>query len=325
MKLPLKLLITSVLLGIIFWHLGGLGEVSRLIIRVSPLYVLLILLLNTADRALMTFKWTRLLRGRGVRLPLVQGMKIYCASMVWGMFLPATMGADAIRAFSTSRAGFDSNEVVASIIIERMIGFLSALFLGLIGLFLLFELNFLDARFDLIWWLGSTTLIIAAIAFAASFSQSAFDFFHGRLFCRFGNTWIMHRLRQFHSTYLAYRNNRRNLAAFSALTFSEQIFPILHTWLITRALGVEVGLFFVAGVVPLTILISRLPVSIGGLGVYDGVFILLTSLAGVSASQAIAITFAGRILQIASWLPWWMSYVMRSGSLRPPRLISDES
>src|SRR5687767_6700306 len=65
MKIPLRLLTAVILLGIIVWQLGGLEEVGGLISGIDPRYVVLILLVNTADRALMTFKWARLLHARG--------------------------------------------------------------------------------------------------------------------------------------------------------------------------------------------------------------------------------------------------------------------
>jgi uncharacterized protein (TIRG00374 family) len=323
MKLPLRLLITMILLGIIVWQLGDIEEVGGLISRIDPWYVVLILLVNTADRALMTFKWAWLLHSRGVHLPFLQGMRIYCSSMVWGLVLPATMGADVIRAVNTSRLGLNVHEIIASIIIERMVGFLSALLLGLLSLILLSSLSGLGSQFDVVWWLGSAALISATTVFAASFTQSAFDFLHGRLLRRFWDNPVMKRLRHFHSTYRAYQDNKADLATFLGLTFSEQLVPILHSWLIARSLGVEVGVLYVAGAVPLALLISRIPISIDGLGVFDGVFMLLMSFAGIQATEAISISLVGRILQTASWLPWWLADVVGSGSLRPPCALAE--
>ena len=76
---------------------------AALISKMKPLYILSVLAVGTLDRMLVTFKWVRLLRSRGLELPLLRGMKTYCASQVWGLFLPAPVGADAIRAFSVSR------------------------------------------------------------------------------------------------------------------------------------------------------------------------------------------------------------------------------
>ncbi|MFQ5875741.1 MAG: lysylphosphatidylglycerol synthase domain-containing protein, partial [Dehalococcoidia bacterium] len=104
MKVLLKLSFSLILIGVVIWQLGGLGEIGKVMAGIDPLFVFLILVVGTLDRALMTFKWARLLGARGVHLPFLRGMKIYCASMVWGLFLPSTVGADAIRAVSTSRA-----------------------------------------------------------------------------------------------------------------------------------------------------------------------------------------------------------------------------
>lgn len=325
MKILLKLVITLVLVGVITWHLGGLGQVGGLMTRMDPLYAALILAAITADRALMTFKWARLLHARGLRLPFLTAMKMYCSSKIWGMFLPTTVGADAIRACSASRAALDSNEVVASIIIERSIGFLSGLLLGLFSLVLLAELGSLDSRFDFVWWLGIAILIGATIIFVASFSRRAFNCIHSQLLYRFRAISIMRRLQQFHSTYLAYKDNKRNLVTFFGLTFIEQLMPILQSWLIARGLGVDVSLLYIAAAVPLAFLISRIPVSIDGLGVFEGVFLLLISPAGVPAAEAIAIPLTGRILSTASCLPWWMAYVIGSRSLQPPRPLPEQS
>jgi glycosyltransferase 2 family protein len=322
MKLLLQLTITVILVAAIIWQLGGLHDVGQLLARIDPMYALLTLTIYTLDRGLMTYKWRLLLWSRGQHLPFLRGLRIYCAAMVWGMFLPTTVGADAIRAFSTCRSGLNGDEVVASIFIERMFGFVAALVIGLCSLFLLFLTGSLDAHFLPLWWLGSLVLLGGTLAFATSFSQTAFDYLHGRFLRRFSGTWIVRHLRQSHLAYLAYRHEKCSLTAFLGLTFVEQLEPILTSWLIARGLGIEVSLLFLVGAVPLVALISRIPVSISGLGVYDGAFMLVMSLVGLTAAESIAIPLAGRILQTASLLPWWLAHVVDYGELRPPSLAA---
>jgi hypothetical protein len=84
MSLLLKLSVTIILLGMILWQLGGIKEVLALVGKMRAEYIVLVLLVNTADRALMTFKWILLVRSRGIDLGFLRGMRIYCASMVWG-------------------------------------------------------------------------------------------------------------------------------------------------------------------------------------------------------------------------------------------------
>ena len=44
---------------------------------------------------------------------------------------------------------------------------------------------------------------------------------------------------------------------------------------------------------------------------------ILLSEAGLSGANAVAISFTGRILEIAAWLPWWLAHVISTGSVRP--------
>lgn len=308
------------LIGLIVWQVGGLEEIGAAMLRMKPLYIALVIVVLTLDRVLMTYKWGLLLRLRGLHLPLWRGVQMYCASMIWGMFLPATMGADAIRVVSAARSGLPMGEVTASIVIERMLGFLSALVLALCSLTLLSWLGALDERTAPLWWVALALLTGALGAFSVSFSQRAYLLIHDRLLRRFRESGVMARLRRFHQTYRAYRGHKAGMAVFFGLSFGEQLLPILHSWLIALGMGIDVGLLFVAGAVPLALLIARIPVSIDGLGVYDGLFMVLMALAGVSPAESVAIALIGRILQIVAWLPWWATYVLGSGSLRPESL-----
>jgi glycosyltransferase 2 family protein len=316
LKLSLKLAFTAVIITAIVWQLGDPRELGRLLVDIDPVYVLLLLAVTTLDRALMTYKWRLLLRSRDQHLRFFHGLRIYCAAMMWGMFLPATVGADAIRAISTSRSGLDTDEVVASIVIERMVGFIASLVLGLLSLLLLFLLDSLHARFKPLWWFGGLALLMATFAFATSFSQTSFDFIYDRLLQRFASTRIMQRLRQAHLTYLAYRDKKRSLAIFLGLTVTQQLWSTLNLWLVACALGIEVSLLYIFGAVPLVFLLSRLPISIAGLGVFEGGFILLMSLAGLTTAESLGIVLVGRIVEIASWLPWWLAHVIGYGELR---------
>src|SRR5574338_706853 len=88
--------------------------------------------------------------------------------MVWGLALPTTVGADAIRAVIVTKRGFNGTDVVTSIVIERMVGFVLALALGLVSLAILRTLGVLDARFNIALYAGAAMLIgVTALLVAA--------------------------------------------------------------------------------------------------------------------------------------------------------------
>lgn len=318
---PIGLLVrlgTSVaLLAGIVWWLGGVGKVAAIVGRISVSLAALVVIVVMLDRALMTFKWLGLLRAKGIHARFVPAMKLYCASTIWGMFLPATVGADAIRAVGMSRFGINANEVVASIVLERMIGFLCVLLLGLCSLILLFASGLFESRFTILWWAALAMIVSMILALAVSFSERVFDVVHHRLLGRFRDNRIVGKIRKFHEIYRTYSSNKRSLVKFASLTIAEQALTIVLVWLIAMALKIHVGVLCFAVAVPLTLLISRVPIGIEGLGTFEAAFVFFLSLAGISAADALAIAFSGRILEILGWLPWWFAHVMATGRMHP--------
>ena len=200
MKFFCRLVITFSLLGIIIWKIGGIRKVGEILLGMNLEYLLIIFMVHTADRTLMTFKWLRLLSCKKIYMPMLTGLKIYCASMIWGMFLPSTVGSDAIRAYNSMQKGYDSKEILASIVIERMAGFLSALLLGMASCILMLKLQTVDLRprFEIVLWFACALLFLGTSGFIVSFSQRFFDIFHDKLFRRFKEIPVMKKLRSFH-------------------------------------------------------------------------------------------------------------------------------
>jgi uncharacterized protein (TIRG00374 family) len=325
MKTFLKIVVSAGLIGAILWMLGGVREIGAQILRINPAYVVPIVALTVIDRLLMTYKWSLLLRARGIRLPLGRGMTIYCASGIWGMFLPTTVGSDAIRAYLTSRIGIETREIVGSILIERFLGFLSALVLSIMSLAFLTYLGILGGEHVVpVWLLGGGMLLAAVLLFAASVNGNAFDLLHGRILGNYQHLRIARKMKEFHEAYRSFVVDRRNLATFFLLTFGEQLLPILDSWLIARGMGIDVGVLYFAAALPLALLISRIPISIDGIGVFEGVFVVLMTMAGLSAVESVAIAIVGRILQTLTLIPWWLGYVVSRKDIRVPHPLGDE-
>jgi hypothetical protein len=72
-------------------------------------------------------------------------------------------------------------------------------------------------------------------------------------------------------------------------------------------MGLEVSLVALAASLPLALLFARLPISFDGIGVFEGIFVLLMSLGGISAPQAGAVAVVSRILGAIAYLPWWLA------------------
>ena len=80
----LRPLLSIALLAAVVWYARGVGAIVRPILGADLVWVVASFTVMTLDRVLMTFKWTRLLRGQGEMLGVLPGLKIYCAAMIAG-------------------------------------------------------------------------------------------------------------------------------------------------------------------------------------------------------------------------------------------------
>jgi uncharacterized protein (TIRG00374 family) len=321
-KLALRFGLSIALVALLFAYVVDGHEMLRILRQLAPGYLLLALVIVTLDRILMTYKWLLLLRALGHRLSLVRGVMIYCASMVWGLALPATVGADAIRAVMASRRGMDGTEVVTSIVIERIVGFVLALALGVVSLFVLRSIGVLDARFDVALLLGIALLVGAIATVIVSMNKTVVASLVARLPGVLRRSKAMEYVQRFSSAYQSLGAARSTIARFGVLTVIEQLFCIVYPWVLALGLGIHANLLVLLGALPISTLISRLPVSFDGIGVFEALFVGLLVMAGISAEGALAIAIAGRIIQLIAFLPWWLAQVASSGAVGPPQPLS---
>lgn len=318
MKLALQLAVSLAAVSLLLVYVVDVRQVAD-VLRDFPLtYALLGLFVATLDRVLMAYKWAVLVRAQGYRLGLLQAMTMYCAAMFWGFALPATVGADAIRAVLTTRYGIKATDVVASIVVERVVGFVLALVLGVVCLFVLRSTGVLGASYDFVVFAGVAMLAGAVVIVVASMNRSLMVRGAGLLPAALLRNRLMLRLAELARAYQSLGASRATIARFGALTVFEQLFALTLPWTLAVGLAVDVDPLVLLGVVPVVTLISRLPISFDGLGVYEALFVGLFLLAGIPAEASFAIAVAGRAVQLVVVFPWWLLQVLSSRTVRPP-------
>jgi uncharacterized protein (TIRG00374 family) len=313
----LRILISIGLLILMIRMAGDVQALGRQIAALSTVAIGLALLLNTLDRALMAYKWIRLLNYRGHHMGLLRGIRIYCASTIWGLFLPATLGADSVRAACTVREGIPAREVVASIAVERIIGGLATPLLAIGGLTLIQVSGNFDPRLESVWWIALAVIALGVAALVVAFDLRFHKFLHYRLMGRVQHFRLFQLLEKAHESFYSYRSARGELGFFFLLTLAENSFPIVITWVIAQGLGISAPFVSIAAAVPLAYLAARVPISMGGIGVYETVFVLVLSAAGVPLEDSLSMALIARVLQIVSWTPWWLAYMAEGGRPKP--------
>jgi glycosyltransferase 2 family protein len=316
LKYFLRLLVSATLLAILltyFAHAEGVWEALR---SLTPGFALLALGTFTLDRILMAFKWTRLLMARGYRVSLADATAIYCTAMTLGTVLPSTVGSDVIRGVLTSRYGVAARDAVSSIVIERLIGFLTVLMLAFAGLLGVRLSGILDARYDDYLLVAALVVAGAAGVVLALLDRRLVAAVLDRLPPRWRKGRFGRELRGLLEAYRELAGERPTLYGFTLLTFLEQLLTLGLMVILAAGMGISISLLMLLAAMPLSLLAARLPITLDGIGVYEATFAGLMSMAGLAPEQSVALALAGRGVQLAGCVPWVLFYVVRSRRAR---------
>jgi glycosyltransferase 2 family protein len=319
-KFFLKLALGLGLIAVVLYFVD-FGEMVDVLQRINPNFIILIIALIYADRALMAYKWNPLLHTVGIRVPLGLLFRLYVVAPFAGMLLPASVGSDLFRAYGISRYGFNIKAVLASILVERVLGFISMMVLVLTSIGLAsYLLREKLAHFSALWWiLGTGALLVTGMV-------AFYYLVRGRrdgCALKISNLPIVRQLHQVYLITQQYRGHLDTLSLVFAWTCLEQLVPIAMAFLVARSLNVDISILELAVIVPIIVLAIRLPISPGGIGIQEGLSVALYSLVGVSPAEALLMNALGRVLHLITQLPWAVHYIFsRNGSLPTKKEIN---
>jgi glycosyltransferase 2 family protein len=289
------------------------GDMTGRLRESNGYFLLAAFLAAIGDRLIMAYKWNILLRAKAINIPLRRVTGTYWISTFLGLFLPATVGADAIRAYAVSKGGQKGREIVSSIVIERIFGILALLIFVLISIVLSIFV-FGQSFFENIWNLFGIILIVFVflsvfiyISLNRSLLQKIYRFFEVRNPKLNGNKWVG-KLREIYQSYLAYQDHKKDLGVFLIWSFLENLFPIFWTYFLSLAFNIPVPLLYIFILVPIVLVLVRLPISIDGIGIKEGAFVYFLSLIGIPSSDALLLGIASHVLAIISILPGGVLY-----------------
>jgi uncharacterized protein (TIRG00374 family) len=255
------------------------------------------------DRALMAWRWVALLRPVApAALHLGAVMRVFFVSSFLGTFLPASIGGDAVRAYGVMRHDVPGGAAVASVAMDRALGVVSVLLLGLVS-----ALTLSTVVPTGVWILlavgGTVSLAVAAVIFVDAIGDAV-----GRLAVRVPGVRLRHVIHRVLEAVRAYRHHHRALAGVLAASVAVQALRVLQAWCLGRSLGIEASpaVYFVA--VPICVLIMQVPVTVNGLGTGQAAFLWTFAPAGVARPDALALSILFIALGIVGNLPGGLLY-----------------
>lgn len=272
------------LLGWLLWR-ADVASLWRLLAGQNPADLAAAAALAFLGLIVGTFKWRLLLPaedfGRLLRLNL--------AANFYALVVPGQVGVEVIKAYQLGRGRIDAETIAASVVLDKITGLLSLLALGMLGT-VLTSLPFAQALrlsvaalffgvVAVLFGLRIPVLRALAVSGGARF-QGCFQSLERpvRRYILFIEAWC------------DYLSRPGRLWASLASGLLQQAIYIALIILLSRQLGFELPAVEWCWIFALASTAAVLPISLGGLGVREGIFVALLTAFAVSAERALALS-----------------------------------
>lgn len=278
----------------LLWWLVDWAAFARTLRDASPLWIAAALVTMIGDRLLMSVKWQVLLVAAGVRIPYLANLRIYTTAQLAAFVMPLELAADGLRVLWVKRLNRSPSAVGASIVVERGVSVLVSLALSAAAALLL-AARLLEA--DLALLAGAVLAAMAALPLAWLAVRRA------GLLVPALRRLAASRLRRPLVMLRRILKGRRALRRVTVLTVLRQLVVVAANCMLAHAVGLPVDPLLYGTAFLCALLVARIPVSFGGLGVFEAALAALLAPFGVPASASVATAVAGRVLTILSLLP----------------------
>jgi uncharacterized protein (TIRG00374 family) len=283
----LTLALRIVVSGAMLWFL--LTKIETGSARVLPewttstaLWLVGAMALTLASIVLSALRWQTVLTAMGQPARLNRLLSHYLAGQFVANVLPTTIGGDVLRVSRLARDNGHMPDSFASVVLERLTGWLVLPLITFLGLLVNPPLRDLGQATQITFSLACATLVALVLVVVAVAAR------------RWGDTDASKGWKRFLAAVSlglnALRTHPRQAISVVVVGFAYQLVLVAAAVMAARALGIpDAGPTALLAFFPAVAIAQVLPISISGLGVREGLFALFLRPLGVPTAQAVAL------------------------------------
>lgn len=297
----LKIGISLGLLVLLVWKIGW-RETWDTLRQADARYLVAAWGLYLFSMVLRAYRWQVLLQIQKLEVPLSRLTSLYFIGTFFNSVLPTGFGGDVVRMYELSKQSDQGTESVSTVLVDRLCGFVVLFIMAslalpfgyhlipplvsamIVGITVLTLLGVWMAFSDGVWrWLSAVPLVKRLIG--------------------------MPKVQQFRISLAAYRTRAISGALLASLAFN--VLLMVFNYLIALALGIRISPWYFLIFIPIISFLLTLPVSLSGLGVREGGYVLLFGQAGVPSSLAFALSLCVYAAAVATGLIGGLLYALQ--------------
>lgn len=234
----------------------------------------------TAAVFLSTVRWSQVLQALGMRVDLPELLSHNFAGLFVSNVLPSTVGGDVVRVARLSATTGQRHTSLASVVVERLTGFLVLPFISLVAMVGNPTLLHLRRASRLALTMSVATLGVLVVLLVVGSSARL-----ARHLAR--RPWLAF-LGDVHDGLARVRREPAAALGVVVSALAYQLSMVAGAWMAGHALGIEVGWSAMMAFIPVVAVAQVLPLSVNGLGLREGALVLLLAPLGIAGGQAVA-------------------------------------
>lgn len=309
----LRAAVSILLLALLLWKINVSQALSELA-EVRLGLVALGFLVFTAASAVCTGKWQLILRTQGITAPFFYLFSLFYIGFFFSNFLPTNFGGDVIKVLRLSKTSGRPAEAAGSVVLDRASSTFALLLIAIVPAFIQIRL------------LGTTMVALIIGMFLVALAL-VFLMLHAPAARRLGSLPLLRmdpmglrrHLKEFYFSLNRFHGHKGVLAAILAISILYQTLQVLAVWFIALSLAIDLPLVYYFILIPILQAISMVPVSLNGLGVREGAWVVLFSQAGTTGPQAFSMSILSLLVMTAASLIGGIFYLFDRTSPVPRR------
>jgi len=230
-------------------------------------------------------RWKMLLSAAGINISLKRLISSFSGGVFFSIFLPSTIGGDLVRAADLAGHTKKTKEVIATVFLDRLSGYIGLVLVILVSLFLGRNL-ILD---KVVLSSVSIIVIILILGLLVLFNNTIYLKI-AKFLSSPGAGKIKAAIKNMHQEIHIFRNRKKTIALNLLLSFFIQLVNPVCAYFIGLSLGIKIEFIYFLIFLPIIGAVTLLPIALGGLGLREGLFVLYFAKAGVIKQSALAMS-----------------------------------
>ena len=268
----LRAIVGIAIVALLVWRYDA-RSILRLLAREQPTYFAAAVGVYLSTLVLSAYRWRLLAAILRLEAPFTDFLAFRFIATFANTLIPGVAGGDALRAIYLGRRTRRLGEAVASVLADRVVGLIGLFWLAASAAILLRERGLPSVL--------TTPPILTGFVTLALFIVSP-------LIIRFVQM-MPSRLSRYGGFVVTYLEHRSALLAALALSVIVQSVLVVCQYLLALGIGIDAPLTLFLLFVPIAGVFASLPLTINGLGVREGAYLVLFGIAGVDRTNAIAL------------------------------------